>query len=511
MSDRAEPSSSEIDRFRLTVQRRLGLRFDDGKLGFLAQVLRRRADERRQAIPLYLAQLDGSVSREELRPLARELTVAETFFFRNIEQFRALEKVVFPARAQVRGPRGLRILSAGCASGDEAYTLAIVANESAQTADCEISIRGIEINPAMLDRAAKGRYTSWALRETPPEMRGRYFQEAGREFCLDARIRTMVTFEERNLVDDDPAFWQPEVFDVVFCRNVLMYFAPETARSVLARLTRSLAPGGYLFLGYAETLRGLSQDFHLRHTHGTFYYQRREGGGQSSVDGAWDGPPLSPDLPPMAVPDDSWVETILRASERVRSLTEPADEVRRPGASEVEPQNGRNASSQDLRIVTDLMRQERFVEARTSLASFPAESARDPDVLLLRAVLSTHGGDLAAAERLCEDVLHLDGLSAGAHYLTALCREGVGDRQGAADHDQVAAHLDPFFAMPRLHLGLLARRAGDDDAASRELNEAIGLLAREDPARILLFGGGFSRESLVALCRAELLTCGAPP
>src|SRR5207237_441778 len=83
----------------------------------------------------------------------------------------------------------------------------------------------------------------------------RYFRPNGRGFVLDDAIRRSVVFEERNLLDDDPAFWQPETFDVIFCRNVIMYFTPETIRLVIARIARALAPGGFLFLGYAETLR----------------------------------------------------------------------------------------------------------------------------------------------------------------------------------------------------------------------------------------------------------------
>jgi chemotaxis protein methyltransferase CheR len=145
------------------------------------------------------------------------------------------------------------------------------------------------------------------------------------------------------------------------------------------------------------------------------------------------------------------------------------------------------------------------------MRGLPSQLARDPDVLLLRAVLLTHGGQLEIAVEACKEVLAIDDLSAGAHYLLALCREGAGDRQGAVDHDQVATYLDPAFAMPRLHLGLLAQRAGDREAARRELGHALTLLQREDASRLLLFGGGFGREALLALCRSELARAGRKP
>jgi chemotaxis protein methyltransferase CheR len=127
---------------------------------------------------------------------------------------------------------------------------------------------------------------------------------------------------------------------------------------------------------------------------------------------------------------------------------------------------------------------------------------------LLNAALLTHRGQLAEAEHACRRLLEVDELSAGAHYLLALCREGAHDRSGATYHDQVAAYLDPVFAMPHLHLGLLARRGGDRPGAQRALEEALPLLQREDTSRLLLFGGGFSREALIALCRTELAGCG---
>jgi chemotaxis protein methyltransferase CheR len=133
----------------------------------------------------------------------------------------------------------------------------------------------------------------------------------------------------------------------------------------------------------------------------------------------------------------------------------------------------------------------------------------DPEALLLRAALLTHSGQLDVAERMCAELLELDELNAGAHYLLALCREGAGDRAAAIDHDQVAVYLDPAFAMPRLHMGLLARRAGQRAVARRELGLALPLLQREDAARLLLFGGGFNRDTLAALCRAELAAAAA--
>jgi chemotaxis protein methyltransferase CheR len=132
-------------------------------------------------------------------------------------------------------------------------------------------------------------------------------------------------------------------------------------------------------------------------------------------------------------------------------------------------------------------------------------------VLLVKAMLLVHSGQLEAAADACRRLLLIDELNAGAHYVLALCSEHAGLAERASEHDRIAAYLDPAFAMPRLHLGLLARRAGDRDCARRDLAQALFLLKREDASRVLLFGGGFDRAALIALCESALADCGGRP
>ena len=492
-----------VDRFRETLARRFGFQFEEFKLGMVADVLERRSEANGVPPDRYLAALEtageSGNALKEWRELARQLTVGESYFFRNEEQFRALREVALPARMHERSIlRRLSIASIGCSSGEEPYSIAMVVRDLIpEGSDWSVAIAGLDLNPDAIEKARAARYSEWSLRGTPAEMRARWFTARGRELILDERIRRMVTFEQRNVVADDPSFWSTASFDIVFCRNMLMYLTPRAAHLVVDRIGRALLPGGFFFLGHAETLRGLSREFHLRHTHDTFYYQKRSGIETTEAiphpAPAWE----SQGLAELFQSAGSWVDTISRSSERIRSLTSAA-------TSAADDRRRRAPRVWDLAPAVELLREERYDDALALLDELPTESAHNADVLILRAVLLTHRGELAAAESTCREVLVIDELNAGAHYLMALCREGAGDLRGAEDHDLTAGYLDPSFAAPRLHLGLLARRSGDLAAARRHLEQAVVLLEREDASRLLLFGGGFSRDALLDLCRSEL-------
>lgn len=501
-----------LDRFRTVVARRLGLQFEDGRLDVLADALRQRLEAKKSMnVAAYLNVLESSSdSGEELRTLVGHLTVSETYFFRIVEHFRALTDIALPERIRITNHhRPLRLLSAGCASGDEAYSLAIVLRESfPQLSKSEVVITGVDINPAILIRAREARYTSWSLRETAPNIQARYFQRDSKCFALNDEIRSMVEFEQRSLADEADTRWGSEQYDIVFCRNAIMYMVPEAALFVVRRLTKALAPGGFLFLSHAETLRGLSQDFHLRHTHGTFYYQKRDQAVlESPRQVASEMIPAMPDI------DLSWVETVRRASERIASLSSTALQHAKATGSggvavAVPPAPCQAAITVQFSFALDLLRREKYGEALDALSQMPPELAADRDARLLRAVLLTNSGHIKTAETVCQQLLASDELNANAHYIFALCREHAKDLGGAIEHDRTAVYIDPMFSMPHLHLGLLSKRAGDMDSARCELEQANTLLLREDASRILLLGGGFSREALMGFCQAQLQSCG---
>jgi chemotaxis protein methyltransferase CheR len=251
------------------------------------------------------------------------------------------------------------------------------------------------------------------------------------------------------------------------------------------RISQALLPGGFLFLGHAETLRGITPEFHLCHTHDTFYYQQR-GACEVAAPATWRPHPQEP------------VEDFL--PQVVESTASGGYAIQTPLMAP--------ARAWDLSLVLEAVRHERFADALALIGSLPADAHEDPDALLLRAVLLTNHGRINEAEEVCRRLLALDELNAGAHYLMALCREHDGETQRAIEHGLKAIYVDPGFAMPHLHLGILATRSGDAATAQRELGQALILLASEDASRILLFGGGFSRDALLQLCGTQLRAAG---
>lgn len=503
----------DVDRFRRLVATSLGLRVEADRLDWLADILRQRAQQRGfPSVGAYLGEMEaGGEGGEEWRELANQLTVVETYFFRSPAQFRTLANRVLPERLALRnGRRPLRMLSAGCASGEEPYSLAITVREHFPHLQPEdVTITAFDINSRMLAQAAGARYTAWSLRDVPQELCRKYFQVNGKHYTLRSDIRTMVGLEERNLATPGETLWEIEQYDVIFCRNMVMYLTAEAARVAVERLRHALCPGGYLFLSPAETLRGVSNGFHLRQADDCFFYQKREG--TDALEAGTDA--THPPVPAAASLDISWVEAVRRSSQRVASLSQDlachGGGVDGSAPATVTNKAGRPAvPSQSLGAVLQLLQEERFQDALHLMHALSAQTNEGLDAQLLRAVILTNCGDVASAEMECRTVLRRDELNASAHYVTALCREHLRDRQGALEHDRAAIYLDPAFAMPHLHLGLLAKSMGDTRAARQELQQAITLLEREDPSRILLLGGGFSREALLEFGRAQLGACG---
>lgn len=483
---------------RDALAQRLGLHFDDSKLDYLRDVLAHRLLATGLSEMDYILALAAEAGLDELGALARELTVPETYFFRHTAQFSVLRDTALPAAIRhAAGRRPVRILSAGCASGEEAYSIAMLVRDM-NIDPRSVAIRAVDINPAPLKKAREGRYSSWALRETPPELRARWFKREGNDFLISEDIRRAVSFEQHNLTDPQNGVWLPGSYDIVFCRNAIMYLTVEKMREVVALIEQALVPGGYFFLGHAETLRGLSDTFTLCQGHGSFYYRRA---GEKRAAKARTGQPHHVPATAHAVADSppvDWMEAIDKAAKQIGKLAHSV-----PG-SHAEPMP--SGTTNTIQAVQTLVSHERFSEALEQVDASLARDGSNAQLQLLRAMLLIHCGQAEAAEKAAQALLDHGDVQAGAHHVLALCREKAGDIDTACEHDRAAAYADASFAMPRLHLGLLARRAGRLAEMRRELAQAQFLLRREDPSRLALFGGGFTRQALIDLCAATLGT-----
>ncbi|OJF14016.1 protein-glutamate O-methyltransferase [Couchioplanes caeruleus subsp. caeruleus] len=470
--------AGDVTRFRVQLAAQLGWAFDDNDVAQLADVLRRRVEAAELRTGAYLRRLAAGGWETELTALAEELSINETYFFRHGEQFRALAEVVLPERIHDRAAqRVLSMLSVGCSSGEEAYSMAVVAHEALPGPDWIVSVLGLDASAAVLRQAERARYSGWSLRETPDAIRQRWFHPHDGDYELDDRIRMDVRFRRYNVASEDAGLWRAGQYDVIFCRNLLMYLTPALQESLVRRMTRSLAGGGYLFLGHTDSLGSRPEGLEPRHSHQTFYYRR------SSVPEI--SAPVPRPQPPAMVPRVP-----------VRAATTPPRHDQRPDPAA-------NVHDRAMRLLRD----ERFAEALAvvegGLSAHPA-----PAEMLLHGVLLAQAGRLEDAEMVCRRLLDADGLHADAHHQLAVCLEGGAAVDVAIGHYRLAAHLDPDFAMPRLRLGLLARRRGENQAAGVELERALTLLRREREDRLTLFGGGFGRLALTNLCRAELDACG---
>jgi chemotaxis protein methyltransferase CheR len=200
----------------------------------------------------------------ELFDAAELLTTNETYFYREPDQLRAFERKLLPVLQQEREEaRRLRLLSAGCATGEEVYTLAALLLASGRFEGWQLEVLGVDLSRRCLTRARAGAYGEQAFRSPEGLALRRWFHLQEGRWVADEALRRLAHFSAANLLDGDGLPLEP--VDVIFCRNVLLYFDPPARRQVLRQLHARLRPGGWLLLGHAESLLQLSADFEAVH------------------------------------------------------------------------------------------------------------------------------------------------------------------------------------------------------------------------------------------------------
>ena len=441
-------TDEEFAQLRSLLARSAGLVFDEARRDSVAYCIAERLrGTGAPDVASYLALLADPSERQQL---LNEVTIQETHFFRNPPQIRALRKYVIPEllkHADTRGRR-IRIWSAGCSTGEEPYTIAMILRELLPTmAGWDVKVVATDVSSRALEAARRGRYGERAVQMASPEDLARFFTATGDGgYEVRPEVRDLVQFRHQNLVTDPVPFAVDERIDLVLCRNVTIYFSRETTRALMARLHTCLRDGGYLFLGHSETLWQVSEDFRL-------------------------------------VP--------LGTGDSAAFVYRRIDEA---------PKDRRGSVLPDRRTEDDAPPppdpERRVTPRRDSTAGVPRAGA--PSAAVVRGALADGRYDEAVAA--ADDLVNVDPLNPRGHYLRGLALVNTGLDSDALTDLRKAVYLDPGSGLAHFLLAGVLSRLGDSAAAAREYRAAADTLgARADEAQAPELGGRSVHE-LAALC-----------
>jgi len=405
---------------------------------------------------------------KERQSLLDEVTIPETHFFRNPPQIRALRQHVLPEILRLAtATKRLRIWSAGCSTGEEPYTLAMLVRELLPAAaGWDVQIIATDVSNRALAAARAGRYAERSFVMTDPIDLKRFFTldtEAGSWQVRD-EVRELVEFRHHNLVTEPPPF-EPGQLDLVFCRNVTIYFDRDTTKALMRRLHGCLRDGGYLFLGHAETLWQVTDAFSLVSLGDAFVYRRQPDSGERR----------------RVLPD-----------RRTEDEPRPTRADRRRG-----PDDRRDA---DVVEPKRALRPPPVVPPRTTPArSLPrhAPAPSDPLVAVRAAVAA---GRYAEAADLAAECGIAEPLRSEAHYLHGLALTNLGRDSEALVVLRKAVYLDPQDGFAHFLLGGALERCDETIAAARSYRAAATTLGGRPLDAVAPELGGRSVAELAATC-----------
>lgn len=425
---------------------------------------------------VYLARL--AVEPALLDDFVADLTVGETYFFREPQQFAVIRNQVIPALLSSRSrERSLRVWSAGCATGEEPYTLAIVMREQGLAGAAHIV--ATDLSHAALAQARRACYTRWSLRGVPDEVIRTYFEHVNDRFLLAPAIRDLVEFRYLNLAEDSYPSIPTGVWgmDLILCRNVLIYFDADTIAHVARHLLDSLSDDGWLLLGASDPPLGDLVSCDVVVTSAGLAY-RRPGRGviRPSATAVVTPTFVLPPLPEAARPEPSpslpivpELQTSASSADAIRCYVERDYERAADLAGRLVQHDGSNAALWVVRV--------------RSLAN---------------------RGDLNAAGRACTAALDRHRTSAELTYLHAVLLAESGRYADAAAAARRALYLDRELVVAHLALGSALARLGDTDSARRAFRNAERLLAAMSPVGIVSASDGEPAGRLAEMARLQL-------
>jgi len=281
--DKLDLSQDDFVKIRDFIYEKSGMFFADSKKYLVEDRICRRMNEMlidKFDNYYYFIKYDPG-KEQELVKLFDEVTTNETYFYRNLPQIEALQDAILPEIIEQKkksGSKTLKLWSAACSSGEEPFTMAMVLEEilGPSIKTWNIQILATDISNAILEKAATGVYNKNSLRSLPPDKLPKFFNSYGEnDYKVKDHIKNMVEFQNVNLIDRMKMRMIRD-FDVIFCRNVLIYFDVESKKQVISSLYNSLTNNGYLFIGHSESLHGISTAFKLVHLKNAMVYKKEK-------------------------------------------------------------------------------------------------------------------------------------------------------------------------------------------------------------------------------------------
>ncbi len=467
--------------------------------------------------------VSARLTEGELDAIACRLTIGETYFFRERKSFDALEThILRPLIDSRRGKeRRLRIWSAGCATGEEAYSLAILLHRiMPDLADWNISILATDINPVFLRKACAGEYGEWSFRGVPRWLKEKYFTVNGNgRYVLADSIRKMVTFDRLNLADDPyPSLLNhTNAMDIIFCRNVLMYFSPDRIKKTVGGFLNSLLDGGWLVVSPCEVCHGLFPGYRPVSLDDAVFYRKER---QTQP---WANP-----FPVVAEGNKAQSENVIDCkigiSDTVRGkfslipfsqgeegvsgrkgATAPAAQPV-PGGSSVDGRNGDAAGSMP---VSHEKASAVYRQNDNAAPAIPVESVADrqpgsspvsngESAVQLARALANQAKFTEALEWL-EKAVSFDKLNPEPYYLKASIFQEQGFDDAAAVSLKKAIYVDHGYVLAHYALAGLDLRRGRRREAVRHLENAASLLRDYDSDELLPGADGLSARRLAEI------------
>jgi chemotaxis protein methyltransferase CheR len=489
--------SDEWARMTALIAECLGLHFPPERRNDLERGIREAAPELgyEDAAACVAGLLAAPPGNAQIRVLASHLTIGETYFFRDRPVMEALAETVLPEliRARRGGEQRLRIWSAACCSGEEAYSVAILLHRLLpDLRDWQVTITATDINPRFLQKAAAGTYGEWSFRGAPAWLKQQYFERTGDgRYTIVPEIRKMASFTCLNLAKDAyPSLaTDTNAMDVVLCRNVLMYFTPALMREVTGKLHHALVDGGWLAASPSESSAELFAQFTGVNFPGAILFRK---------DGA---------VRPAALPPPAWTPRPEPFVPAAMDFPSPMPSVAQAFESAVETEAPVTAQP-SLAAAQSLYREGRYAEAADTLRVSAADHPRDGAFFSLLVHALANQGRLADALAWCERWIAADKVNCSGHYLRAVVLLEQGDRVEARMSLQRAIYLDPEFVLAHYALGNLARSSGKPDEADRHFANALLLLHGRPPDEPLPESDGLTARRLAEFIASLTATQG---